>query len=75
MSDVKSVYQYWAEASDRTEYPGTFTADVVLENLDIPNIRTGTLSLGAGTTTLYAGGTQFVGIKTGDIISYDGGFE
>ena len=74
MSDVKSVYQYWAEAADRTKYPGTFTADVVLENLDVPNIQTGVLTLGAGTTTLYAGGTQFVGIKTGDIISYDGGY-
>ena len=74
MSDVKSVYQYWAEAADRTNYPSTFTADLVLENLDIPNIQMGNLRAGAGSTELDAGGTQFVGVKTGDIISYAGGW-
>jgi len=70
--DVKSVYQTSAEAG--SGYDG-FTADCVLKEILIPNIETGTLSpVGAATSTLYAGGTQFVGIKTGDIISYDGGY-
>ena len=75
MSDVKSIYQTSTLAG--AGFDG-FTADLVLEIIDIPNIQTGTLRLanvGTGRTELDAGGTQFTGIKTGDIISYDGGFE
>ena len=69
--DVKSVYQTSAVAG--SGFDG-FEADCVLKELEIPNIETGSLVLGAGSTSLLtAGGTQFVGIKTGDIISYNAG--
>mgnify|MGYP001157417472 CR=1 FL=1 len=64
-ADVKSVYQLL-----QSGYPSPFQADVVLGEIGIPNIDVASLS----DNVLYGGGTQFVGIKTGDIVSYQAGF-
>jgi len=67
-SDVKSVYQLSTEIP--AAYPYEFKADLRLRKRNIDNITRGNIS----GNVLYSGGTQFVGIKTGDIISYNGGY-
>ncbi len=66
--DVKSVYQLTGDTP--AGYVTPFTADMVLRRRRIDNIESADLS----NNVFTSGGTQFVGIKTGDLIEYNGGY-